>query len=92
MSPCERYVLTYSPMANFGYTVWNFQMVEIIREFEQERDETDQSYVWSHTGNFIAKKFAKEMEAEDGKGEAKVKTGISIYELPSMQLQANSEG
>mmetsp|Transcript_26179 Transcript_26179/g.18579 ORF Transcript_26179/g.18579 Transcript_26179/m.18579 type:complete len:135 (+) Transcript_26179:997-1401(+) len=34
----------------------------------------------------------KEIEAEDGKGEAKIKTGISVYELPSMQLQANSEG
>lgn len=61
-------------------------MVEIIREFEQERNETDQTYAWSHTGDFIAKKFVKEMDAEDDKSEAKVKTGISIYELPSMQL------
>ena len=34
MSPCEKYVLTYSPMGDFGYTVWDFQMVSIIREFE----------------------------------------------------------
>mmetsp|Transcript_2108 Transcript_2108/g.2587 ORF Transcript_2108/g.2587 Transcript_2108/m.2587 type:complete len:87 (+) Transcript_2108:858-1118(+) len=86
MSPCERYVVTYSPMGNFGFTVWNFQMVEIIREFQQEREETEHTYVWSHTGDYLAKKFVKEIEAEEGDGEAKTKTGISVYELPSMQL------
>lgn len=50
MSPCERYVLTYSPMGNFGFTVWNFQMVEIIREFQQEREETEHTYEWSYDG------------------------------------------
>jgi len=24
MSPCEKYVLTYSPLAEVGFTVWNF--------------------------------------------------------------------
>ena len=32
MSPCERYVLTYAPKADIAFAVWNFQMVEIIRE------------------------------------------------------------
>ena len=41
MSPCERYVLLYSPMADVPFVVWNFQMVEVIREFQQEREEDD---------------------------------------------------
>jgi hypothetical protein len=24
MSPCEKYVLTYSPMGDVAYSVWNF--------------------------------------------------------------------
>jgi len=24
MSPCERYVMTYSPLGDIAYTVWNF--------------------------------------------------------------------
>lgn len=44
MSPCERYVLTYSPMTDVAFTVWNFQMVEVIREFDMERDEDGDSY------------------------------------------------
>lgn len=31
MSPCERYVLTYSPMGDNVYTIWNFQMASEIR-------------------------------------------------------------
>ena len=59
-------------------------MVEIIREFQQEREETEHTYQWSHSGDFLAKKFVKEMEAEEGKEAGKTKTGISVYELPSM--------
>jgi uncharacterized protein with WD repeat len=44
MSPCEKYVLTFSPMADVGFTVWNFQMVEVIREFQTERDEDETSW------------------------------------------------
>jgi hypothetical protein len=33
MSPCKKYFLTFSPMADVGFTIWNFQMVEVIREF-----------------------------------------------------------
>lgn len=60
MSPCEKYVLTYSPMGDTGYTVWNFQMVEIIREFESEPGEDENTYQWSFDGNYIAKKFHSE--------------------------------
>ncbi len=44
MSPCEKYVLTFSPMADTAFTVWNFQMVEVIREFEAEEGDVAESY------------------------------------------------
>jgi len=50
MSPCEKYVLTWSPRGEVGFTVWNFQMVEIIREFDSERDEDSTTYKWSFDG------------------------------------------
>ena len=34
-SPCERYVMVYSPKNDTPYAVWNFQTHEKIREFEQ---------------------------------------------------------
>lgn len=36
MSPCERYVVTYAPMAKNPFVIWNFQLVEQIRDFDQE--------------------------------------------------------
>ena len=39
MSPCERYVLTNSAKGDFAFTVWNFQLVELIREFVAESGE-----------------------------------------------------
>lgn len=39
MSPCERYVLTYSPKGDSQFTVWNFSLVEQIREFLAEKGE-----------------------------------------------------
>ena len=39
MSPCERYVLTYSPKGDAQFTVWNFSLVEQIREFMAEKGE-----------------------------------------------------
>ena len=60
MSPCERYVLTYSPMGDTCFTVWNFQMVEVIREFTAEEGDDPESYQWSHDGQYIAKKFRTE--------------------------------
>ncbi len=36
MSPCEKYVLTYAPMSKSPYIVWDFQLVEQIREFDQK--------------------------------------------------------
>lgn len=50
MSPCEKYVLTWSPKADVGFTVWNFQMVEVIREFDSELNEDSTSYKWSFDG------------------------------------------
>lgn len=89
MSPCEKYVLTFSPKGDVCFTVWNFQMVEIIREFEAEREEDHETYSWSFDGNYLAKKFRTEQEKD---GKVKVKEGISVYTLPSMQLLTNSEG
>ena len=38
-------------------------------------------------GNYIAKKFQKEVKK--GEGELKIKTGISVYTLPTMELLTN---
>lgn len=89
MSPCESYVMTYSPESESAYTVWNFQLVEIIREFEAAYDEDQDSYQWNFDGSYIAKKFVTEIEKD---GETKTKTGVSVYELPSMQLLETSDG
>jgi uncharacterized protein with WD repeat len=87
MSPCERYLLTYAPKGDNAFTVWNFQLVEVIREFPAEAGENQDTYKWSFDGNYIAKKFKKEASAD-----SKAKEGISVYELPSMQLLLNDEG
>lgn len=47
MSPCERYVLTYAPMSKNPYVIWNFQLVEQIRSFEQKEGEDGHAYIWS---------------------------------------------
>lgn len=90
MSPCERYVLTYSPGADVCFTVWNFQMAEIIREFDYFQGETENTYKWSFDGEYLAKQFKNEKEKEDGT--VKVKTGISVYKLPIMTLLEDSDG
>lgn len=89
MSPCEKYVLTFSPMADVGFTVWNFQMVEVIREFQTERNEDETSWQWSFDGSYIGKRFRSEVEKD---GSSKTKDGISVYELPSMELLKTQEG
>ena len=89
MSPCEKYVCTYSPMSDFGYTIWNFQMVEIIREFDCEREEDEDTWQWSFDGSYIAKKFRTETEKD---GKTKIKEGLSVYELPSMELLKTKDG
>ena len=50
MSPCEKYVLTWTPKGDVAYTVWNFQMVEVIREFDAEAEEDHTTYKWSFDG------------------------------------------
>lgn len=93
MSPCERYVLTYAPMTKTPYVIWNFQLVEQIRDFDQKQGEDGNSYQWSFDGNYLAKKFRQEKNKEDGvMQETKIKTGISVYQLPSMELIATSDG
>lgn len=87
MSPCERYVLTYSPMADVAFTVWNFQLVEIIREFDIAPEEDENTYQWNFDGSYLAKRFETEFQ-KDGSDEVKLKKGISVFELPSMQLMA----
>ena len=61
MSPCERYVLTYAPQSKTSYVVWNFQLVEQIRDFEQRMGEDHHTYQWSFDGNFLAKKFIQDV-------------------------------
>ena len=91
MSPCESYVLTYSPLADVAFTVWNFQMVEILRELPIADLENMDTYKWSPDGKFLAKKFKTELK-KDGTEDVKVKEGISVYELPSMQILQNKDG
>jgi hypothetical protein len=62
-------------------------MVEVIREFDCERDEDSTTYKWSFDGTFIAKKFIKEQVKD---GNIKIKEGLSVYTLPEMQLQVDS--
>jgi len=88
MSPCERYVLTYAPANKNAYVVWNFQSVDKIREFEKEQGEDQLTYQWSYDGNYVAKKFKLTKETEEGQKE---KTGVSVYELPSMHLLENAK-
>lgn len=33
-SPCERYILLYTPMKEKPYQIWNFTEQELIRDFE----------------------------------------------------------
>lgn len=83
MSPCENYVLTFSPKADVAFTVWNFQMVEILRELPIADLEDIDTYKWSNDGKFLAKKFKTELKKE-GTDEVKTKEGITVFELPSM--------
>ena len=64
MSPCEQYVLTFSPMANVAFTVWNFKMVEVLRELPISDGENIDTYKWSHDGQYLAKKFRTELRKE----------------------------
>ena len=60
-------------------------MVEIIRELPIADGENIETYKWSPDGVYLAKKFKTELKKE-GTDEVKVKEGISVYELPSMQI------
>ncbi len=91
MSPCESYVLTFSPSSENPFTVWNFQMVSIIRELPYADDESIETYKWSFDGKYLAKKFKSQLK-KDGTDDVKTKEGISVYELPSMQILQNNEG
>jgi len=64
-------------------------MVEVIREFDCEREEDSTTYKWSFDGSYLAKKFTKEQEKD---GKTKIKEGLSVYTLPSMQLLVDSQG
>lgn len=89
MSPCERYLLTYTPEDKNFYSVWNFQMAELLREFEPEDDEDHLTYRFSYDGNYIAKRFSKTQE-KDGKTVAK--QGLMVFEVADMKLIKNAEG
>jgi translation initiation factor 3 subunit B len=91
MSPCENYVMTYSATGENAFTVWNFKMLEIIRTLPYAEDEDENSYKWSDNGKFIAKKFRTEIKKEEEKS-SKVKEGISVYSLPSMEMIARADG
>lgn len=81
MSPCENYVLTYSPNGDkLKLRVWNFKMVEVISQGVLEDGEDENTFQWSHNGKHIAKKFRTELKKDDA--EVKVKVGISVFSMP----------
>jgi uncharacterized protein with WD repeat len=87
MSPCEKYVLTYAPKSASAFTVWDFQMVSVIRDFtDSEPGENIGTYRWSFDGQFLAKGFRTEKEG------GKIKEGITVYELPSMEILRDANG
>ena len=86
MSPCEKYVLTYAPKSSSAFSVWDFQMVSVLREFDKKIGETVNTYRWSHDGRYIAKSFRTEKES------GKVKEGITVYGLPSMDTLEDASG
>lgn len=93
MSPCERYVLTYSPTSDTCFTVWNFKMATKIREFDYFTGESELTYKWSHDGNYLAKQFKTEKESADGT--VKVKEGIQCFETTAAActlLKKDGEG
>lgn len=51
-SPCERYVLTFSPKGKF--IVWNLSTKEEMRVFPAEEEKWG-TYKWSFNGDFLAK-------------------------------------
>jgi hypothetical protein len=53
-------------MAKNPFVIWNFQLVEVIRDFDQKDGETHLAYQWSFDGNYLAKKFKTEISADDG--------------------------
>jgi nitrous oxide reductase accessory protein NosL len=65
-------------------------MAEIIREFDYFQGEKEDTYKWSHDGEYLCKQYRTEKEKEDGT--LKVKTGLSVYKLPAMTLLEDSEG
>ena len=91
MSPCKKYVLTFSPMADVTFTVWDFAIIEICRELPIADGETIDIFKWSHDCNYLVTKFNTELRKE-GSDEVKKKEGITVYELPSMQILTNREG
>jgi len=54
-SPCESYLMVYSPKSDLPYAVWNFKTHEKIREFEQATGEDGSAFKWSYDGSLIAK-------------------------------------
>ena len=91
MSPCESYVLTFSPLADVAFTVWNFQMVSIIRELPISGEEDIETYKWSNDGKYLANKFRTELHKE-GTDEVKIKEGITVHELPTMEILKTPQG
>lgn len=70
-SPCEKYLIVYSPKNDLPYAIWNFMTQEKIREFEQLRDEDNKTYQWSFDGKFLAKVSKKYIPIEYSEEEVK---------------------
>lgn len=98
-SPCERYILLYTPLKERPFQIWNFAESTMIRDFEQVKNE---EFMWSFDGNFIAKKTFKvipkaaEAEGEEEKqieeAEEDEKVYVSIFEMPSCKLLKDDQG
>ncbi|CAG9327545.1 unnamed protein product [Blepharisma stoltei] len=75
-SPCERYLMTYSPGAAGQFIMWSLEKGEEIRTF-QANDEPWGTYMYSYNGEFVAKK-GNEM--------------ISVYNSETMAMIEDNDG
>lgn len=99
-SPCERYILLYTPLKDMPYQIWNFTELTLIRDFPEVNDD---KFKWSFSGDYIARRTTKkfkpdgsalkpEEEEEIKEEEIKEKTFVTVYEMPDCTLIQDQYG
>lgn len=75
-SPCERYLMTYSPGVSGKFVMWNLATGEEIRTFPSNEDAWG-TYKYSYKGDYVAKQGQE---------------FISVYNSASMAMIEDAEG